>query len=99
MTTNNSLIKLDAIKKVFYTDEVDTHALAGIHLEIKKGEYIYRRPVRVRQIDVALDSRPARFADRRQLHPQCAAGGEPRPLPARAHSQSRSRFHLSELQS
>jgi len=40
MTTNNSLIKLDAIKKVFYTDEVETHALAGIHLEIKKGEYI-----------------------------------------------------------
>jgi putative ABC transport system ATP-binding protein len=25
---------------VFYTDEVETHALAGIHLEIKKGEYI-----------------------------------------------------------
>ncbi len=40
MTTKNSLIKLDAIKKVFYTDEVETHALAGIHLEIKKGEYI-----------------------------------------------------------
>lgn len=26
--------------KVFYTDEVETHALAGIHLDILKGEYI-----------------------------------------------------------
>ena len=36
----NALIKLDNLKKVFYTDEVETHALAGIHLEIKKGEYV-----------------------------------------------------------
>src|SRR5207249_3568499 len=40
MTTDNSLIKLEAIKKVFYTDEVETHALSGIHLDIKKGEYV-----------------------------------------------------------
>jgi len=35
-----SLIKLDAVTKVFFTDEVETHALSGIHLEIKKGEYV-----------------------------------------------------------
>jgi putative ABC transport system ATP-binding protein len=35
-----SLIKLDGVKKVFFTDEVETHALSGIHLDIKKGEYI-----------------------------------------------------------
>src|SRR5213075_2608782 len=40
MTIDNSLIKLDSIKKVFYTDEVETHALSGIHLGIGKGEYI-----------------------------------------------------------
>jgi putative ABC transport system ATP-binding protein len=34
------LIKLDGLKKVFYTDEVETHALAGIHLEIQRGEYV-----------------------------------------------------------
>jgi putative ABC transport system ATP-binding protein len=34
------LIRLDGIKKVFYTDEVETHALAGIHLEIAQGEYV-----------------------------------------------------------
>jgi putative ABC transport system ATP-binding protein len=34
------LIQMEAVRKVFYTDEVETHALAGIHLVIKKGEYI-----------------------------------------------------------
>jgi putative ABC transport system ATP-binding protein len=34
------LIQLQGLKKVFYTDEVETHALADVHLEIKEGEYI-----------------------------------------------------------
>ena len=38
--TGQPLIRLDGVTKVFYTDEVETHALAGIHLEIKSGEYI-----------------------------------------------------------
>jgi putative ABC transport system ATP-binding protein len=37
---NESLLKLDGVKKIFYTDEVETHALAGIHMDIKKGEYV-----------------------------------------------------------
>jgi len=36
----DSLIHLDAVTKVFVTDEVETHALAGIHLDIQKGEYL-----------------------------------------------------------
>src|SRR5437870_4625644 len=39
-TSAQSLIQLDGVTKVFFTDEVETHALAGIHLEIKSGEYI-----------------------------------------------------------
>jgi putative ABC transport system ATP-binding protein len=35
-----SLIRLDGIKKVFLTDEVETHALSGIHMEIRQGEYV-----------------------------------------------------------
>jgi putative ABC transport system ATP-binding protein len=35
-----ALISLDGVTKVFVTDEVETHALAGIHLHIKKGEYL-----------------------------------------------------------
>jgi len=35
-----ALIKLEGVSKVFYTDEVETHALATVHLEIGRGEYI-----------------------------------------------------------
>jgi putative ABC transport system ATP-binding protein len=37
---NGALIKLDGVSKTFYTDEVETHALSNIHLEIKAGEYV-----------------------------------------------------------
>ena len=37
---SRALIKLEGVKKVFYTDEVETHALSGIHLDLKKGEYV-----------------------------------------------------------
>ena len=39
-TNGHSLIRLQGLTKVFFTDDVETHALAGIHLEVKKGEYI-----------------------------------------------------------
>jgi putative ABC transport system ATP-binding protein len=35
-----ALIRLEDVTKVFLTDEVETHALSGIHLEIQKGEYV-----------------------------------------------------------
>jgi len=38
--TTAPLIRLDGITKVFYTDEVETHALSGIHLEIARGEFV-----------------------------------------------------------
>jgi len=38
--TTETLIKLNGVSKVFYTDEVETHALDGVELEIKKGEYV-----------------------------------------------------------
>ena len=34
------LIKLDGVTKVFLTDEVETHALSGIQVEIGRGEYV-----------------------------------------------------------
>jgi putative ABC transport system ATP-binding protein len=37
---DNTVIKLDGLTKVFLTDEVETHALSGIHLEIRRGDYI-----------------------------------------------------------
>jgi len=37
---DQSMIKLDGVTKVFTTEDVETHALSGIHLEIQKGEYV-----------------------------------------------------------
>ena len=34
------LLKLDGVTKVFYTDEVETHALSGIQMDIARGEYV-----------------------------------------------------------
>ena len=35
-----TLIHMENLTKVFYTDEVETHALSGVHLEIKAGEFL-----------------------------------------------------------
>jgi len=37
---DQALIKLDGVTKVFVTEDVETHALSGFHLEIRKGEYV-----------------------------------------------------------
>ncbi|HXU82422.1 MAG TPA: ATP-binding cassette domain-containing protein, partial [Polyangia bacterium] len=42
MTTTDPqvLIQLESVAKVFYTDEMETHALADVHLSIRRGEYV-----------------------------------------------------------
>jgi putative ABC transport system ATP-binding protein len=40
MATASTLIEIEDLIKVFYTDEVETHALSGIHLTIERGEYV-----------------------------------------------------------
>ncbi len=37
---NGSIIHMEGLKKVFLTDEVETHALADIHLEIRQGQFV-----------------------------------------------------------
>ena len=37
---NGTLIQMQGVSKIFFTDELETHALAAIDLEIKKGEYL-----------------------------------------------------------
>jgi putative ABC transport system ATP-binding protein len=39
-SSSQNLIRLEGIQKVFYTDEVETHALSEVHLEIERGEYV-----------------------------------------------------------
>jgi putative ABC transport system ATP-binding protein len=40
MAATEDLIHLEGVTKVFTTDEVETHALSGIHMDIKRGEYV-----------------------------------------------------------
>ena len=35
-----TLIRFDGVTKVFFTEEVETHALSGVHLEIREGDYL-----------------------------------------------------------
>lgn len=38
--SESSLINLDGIEKIFFTDEIETCALDGVHLEVNQGEYV-----------------------------------------------------------
>jgi putative ABC transport system ATP-binding protein len=40
MTANDALIRMTDVTRVFLTEEVETHALAGVSLEIERGEYV-----------------------------------------------------------
>ncbi|HEY1808677.1 MAG TPA: ABC transporter ATP-binding protein [Acidobacteriaceae bacterium] len=40
MENNQALIEIEALTKVFYTDEIETHALSGVHMKLDKGEYV-----------------------------------------------------------
>jgi putative ABC transport system ATP-binding protein len=37
---DQSLIQITDLTKIFYTDEIETHALSGVHLSVNKGEYV-----------------------------------------------------------
>lgn len=39
-SNGNYLVRMEGVSKIFYTDEVETHALSNINLEIKRGEYV-----------------------------------------------------------
>src|ERR1700750_2927767 len=36
----DTMIHIEHMTKVFYTDEIETHALSGVHLSINRGEYV-----------------------------------------------------------
>jgi putative ABC transport system ATP-binding protein len=37
---SQTIIEIEHLTKVFYTDEIETHALSGVHLSIARGEYV-----------------------------------------------------------
>jgi putative ABC transport system ATP-binding protein len=40
LANDDLIIRLKDVKKVFSTDDMETHALAGIHLDVSRGEYV-----------------------------------------------------------
>ena len=38
--TTETIIQIEDLTKIFYTDEIETHALSGVHLSINRGEYV-----------------------------------------------------------
>ena len=40
MASLDPILQLEGVTKTFYTDEVETQALSGIHVEIHRGEYV-----------------------------------------------------------
>ena len=39
-SAQDKMLRLEGVTKVFFTEDVETHALSGIHLNIEKGEYV-----------------------------------------------------------
>jgi putative ABC transport system ATP-binding protein len=35
-----TIIEIEQLTKIFYTDEIETHALSGVHVQIQRGEYV-----------------------------------------------------------
>jgi outer membrane protein TolC len=48
------LIEIENLTKVFYTDEVETHALSGVLLSVNSGEYQYRSELEYRQSELLI---------------------------------------------
>ena len=40
ISTAGNLIHIENLTKIFYTDDIETHALSGVHLSIARGEYV-----------------------------------------------------------
>ena len=94
------LIQIQDLTKVFYTDEIETHALSGVHLSVNKGEYVAMSgpsgcgKSTLLSIIGLLDTPTGG-----QVLAERQDGREPGFRRTIAHSQSGDRFHLPEFQS
>ncbi|HEU4408895.1 MAG TPA: ABC transporter ATP-binding protein [Polyangiaceae bacterium] len=37
---NDVVLRLEGVRKVFFTDDVETHALADVHFSVRRGEFV-----------------------------------------------------------
>ena len=88
------LLRLENVEKVFYTDEVETHALSGVHLDIGAASSSRSPGLGLRQVELlsilALDTQPYGVTvSRNRCEPERAD---------RARIRNRETFSYSELQ-
>ena len=75
---------------MFYTDEVETHALVDIHLQVSKGEYLsIAGPFGLRQVHATLYPGPVGFTNRRETMPSTNAQSSDLSAPERARIRNR----------
>ena len=93
------LIRMDGVSKIFHTEEVETHALSPDRPG-DPGRRVRRhlRALGLRQDHAALDSRPARFAQRGELRARGRAGRDAVARAARPGPEQGHRIHLPVLQ-
>ena len=95
---SQNIIEIEQLTKVFYTDEIETHALSGVHLTIARGEYVAMSgpsgcgKSTLLSIIGLLDTPTGR-----PLHAEWQGSGESELCRPIAHSQPGDRVHLSEL--
>src|SRR5688572_12705344 len=95
---SENLITMDGIKKVFFTDEVETHALSEIHLTVGRGEYVSIAGPSGCGKSTLLSILAAGYADGGPLYLEWSRGGQSRFRRAGTHSQPRDRLYFPELQ-
>jgi putative ABC transport system ATP-binding protein len=98
-TEARQLIHLEGLSKVFYTEDMETHALVNVHLDVRQGEYISisgpsgcGKSTLLAILGLLDSPSSGDYTAERQ------AGVEPEAERAGAHSQSRDRFHFPGVQ-
>jgi putative ABC transport system ATP-binding protein len=67
---NGALLVLEGITKVYYTDELETHALSDVHLKLGQGEFVaVSGPSGCGKTTLLSILGTARHPDFRHLHP------------------------------
>ena len=67
-TAQQTVVHLESISKVFLTEEVETHALSAISLDIGRGDYVsIAGPSGCGKVHSAVHHRTAGVSDRRRL--------------------------------
>ena len=96
---DSPLIQLNGLGKVFYTEEVETHALSEVHLSIATGEFVsIAGPSGCGKTTMLFDPRAPRSSDGWGVPARRRSRGKSVRFPASEDSKPGHRLHLSGVQ-